>query len=66
MAKARPEIQRITVPGALKKKRVSRRKDKSTGSYFAERIRKLRTLKKGGGGLNSSKTRKFYTVLKKL
>lgn len=50
IAKARPKIQRITVPGTLKKKkkRVSRRKDKSTESYSAERMRKLRTKKKGG------------------
>ena len=52
IAKARPEIQRVTEPGTLKKKkkkRVSRRKDKSAGSYFAERIRKLRTQKKKKG-----------------
>lgn len=47
IAKARPEIQRVTAPGTLKKKKkVSRRKDKSAGSYFAEQIRKLRTQKK--------------------
>ena len=66
IAKARPKIQRITVPGTLKKKkeRVSRRKDKSTESYSAERMRKLRTKKKGG--LNSSKKRKFCTVFKNI
>lgn len=47
-----------------KKKRVSRRKDKSTESYSAERMRKLRTKKKGG--LNSSKKRKFCTVFKNI
>ena len=60
MAKVRPEIQRSIVPGTTK--RVSRRKDKSMGSNFAERIRKLRTKKIW---LNSTKKEEVLHSFKK-